>query len=314
MDSRIESALPEAFPGRDVEDVGATGPSWNDANETVRVTFADGDDAAYLKVGDSDRIERERAVVEYVGANVDVGAPDVLACDAGADPPYLVTSPIEGTPYLGPWSNGDDADRVELVSRFGAALARVHERRFDEHGHVVGGGADGLELDSAPWHDVFAETIARKRELVPCDRFDDYFDRVADAVADASDRLDDAPATLLHGDPSRPNVFCDPFGFVDWEIAHVGDPVRELVRVRGQQLATLRGDENEELVRAFHDGYRAEAGDLPDGYESRRPVYRTMRVLMVAGHFERQAEFYDVAESELAEWLTEELDRRLAAI
>ncbi|WP_235920691.1 hypothetical protein [Natronorubrum halalkaliphilum] len=60
----VTSALKDAFPERGVDDIRPAGPSWNDRNQTVGVSFSD-DQSAFLKVavdGDASRITRECAV------------------------------------------------------------------------------------------------------------------------------------------------------------------------------------------------------------------------------------------------------------
>ncbi|MFC4552501.1 MULTISPECIES: phosphotransferase family protein [Halorussus] len=326
MDERLAAALDAAFTDREVTELGSTGPSWNDHNRTVRVEFADGR-AAYLKYatdGDGSRVARERAVLEYVGANSEVPVPTVLASDADGTPlergdgavPYLSTAPVRGANLLDRWSGASPDERAALAWEVGAALAGVHERRFDGHGHVVGGGAGGLELRTGPWTGVLVDKIGEMRAMAPADRFDHHFDEVAAAVEANRDLLDDAPAALLHGDTAQPNCFRGEsgVGFLDWEIAHVGDPARDLHRACDQQFGSLRGDAPEELTSALYEGYRERAGGLPDGYEDRRPVYEAVRFLGTSGYVEKVAEYADEPVEELAAWVDEEMDRRLAAI
>jgi len=45
MDDTVASVLDAAFPDRDVDDIGSTGPSWNEANDTVRVDLEGSVDA-----------------------------------------------------------------------------------------------------------------------------------------------------------------------------------------------------------------------------------------------------------------------------
>ena len=326
MDERLSAALDAAFPDREVAELRSTGPSWNDQNRTVRVEFANGR-SAYLKYatdGDGSRVARERAVLEYVGVNCGVSVPTVLASDADGTPlkrgdgavPYLATAPVRGANLLDRWSGASPDERAALAREVGAALAGVHERRFGSHGHVVGGGADSLELRTGPWTDVLVDKIDEMRSMAPSDRFDYHFDEVAAAVEANRDLLDDAPAALLHGDPAQPNCFRGEsgVGFLDWEIAHVGDPVRDLHRARDQQFDSLRADAPEEVTTAFYDGYRERAGGLPDGYEDRRPVYEAVRFLGTSGFVEKVAQYVDEPVEELAAWIRKEMDRRLAAI
>ncbi|SDN02107.1 Predicted kinase, aminoglycoside phosphotransferase (APT) family [Halogranum gelatinilyticum] len=318
MDEDVASALGSAFPSREVDDIGSTGPSWNEKNQTVRVEFVDGG-AVYLKLaadGDGSRIRRERAVLDYVSANYQVPTPTVLVSETDTRVPYLVTDPVAGETVSRVWADADDAERAAVARQVGKALASLHSRRFDGHGRVVGGDADGLELDRGLWTDVLNESVAEMRELAPDDRFDGYFETVTDAVETNRSLLDDAPAALLHGDPAGPNSFCvgDDVGFLDWERAHVGDPARDLYRAYDQQFCTLRAAASERITTAFFDGYRERAGGLPDGAEKRRPVYEAVRFLGVVGYFEHWVEFSDEPSDELATWMEGEMERRLAAV
>lgn len=315
MESEVAAALADAFPDREVVETRPPGPSWNERNRTVEVEFDDGSEA-YLKVsvgGDPSGIVRERAVIPYLDATCRVPVPAVLASGTAGGRPYLATAPVGGELYHRIWGEADETKRVALAREVGVALARLHDRRFERHGYVVGGGADGLEIEAGRWSDVLVDTIEDLRAIAPDKRFDHHFDLVIDAVEDNRELLDDAPAALLHGDPSKPNCFRtdDGVGFLDWEITHVGDPVRDLHYTRTQHFDSLRSSGPEALVEAFHDGYRNEAGDLPSDFEERLPVYEAVRLLGTSGFFERVAAFHDEPREDLAEWVDTEMQHRL---
>ncbi|MFC6772484.1 aminoglycoside phosphotransferase family protein, partial [Halorubrum pallidum] len=83
VNETVSTVLRDDFPDRSVAELFDVGPSWNGANETVGVEFADGD-RAFCKIaidGDGTRIARERAVLRYVAAERPVRAPAVLAGD-----------------------------------------------------------------------------------------------------------------------------------------------------------------------------------------------------------------------------------------
>ena len=318
MDSQIASVLDEAFPGREVAETNSPGPSWNEQNRTVQVVFVDGE-AIYLKLavdGDPSGVVRESAVIPYVGANYRIPVPTVLASDPEHEIPYLATAPVPAADFLSRWDDAGEAQREQFAREVGESLARVHDQRFDRHGHVVGGGAAGLELDAGPWTDVLVDTIEDLREITPDDQFDHHFDDVIAAVEDARDLLDSAPAALLHGDTAVPNCFRadERIGFLDWEIAHVGDPVRDLQYTRDQHFDSLRSSGPERLVTAFYDGYREQAGGLPEGFDDRLPVYEAVNHLGISGHVERIAEFHDEPRDELSAWIDAEMSRLLATI
>ncbi|ELZ91183.1 phosphotransferase, partial [Haloferax mucosum ATCC BAA-1512] len=291
---------------------------WNEKNSTVRVEFADGGET-YLKVasdGDGSRIARERAVIPYVAAHTDVPVPALAASATGGAVPYLATAPVDGPNLIEVWADAPDSRRVELAREVGASLARVHDLRFETHGVITGGDATSLELDSGPWTDVLVETIADMRDLAPAERFDHHFDEVTQAVVENRETLDSAPAALLHGDVAQPNCFHTEsgVGVLDWEIAHVGDPARDLYRAKVQLFDSLRSVGPAAVIDAFYDGYRSVAGGLPNGYEARKPIYEAVRFLGVSGFFDKYAEFRDEDEEALAEWVAVEMTRLLGRI
>ncbi|WP_458207110.1 phosphotransferase family protein [Haladaptatus sp. NG-SE-30] len=318
MDDHIASVLDRSFPDRDVEEVGPTGPSWNDKNRTVRIDFADGQ-TIFLKVaidGDGSRIARERAVISHVGANCEVPVPTVVASDTDWDVPYFATAPMSGQSFIASWSDASMDERAALARQVGTALAAVHTLRFEEHGHITGGDEEGLELETGPWTDILIEKIEEARSFASSDRFDHHFDEVIAAVEANRELLDEAPAALLHGDPAQPNCYDTEtgIGFLDWEIAHVGDPVRDIYRTQSQQFDSLRSEGPEPIVTSFYDGYRERAGGLPDGFEDRRPVYEAVRFLGNSGYVDKLAEYVDEPPEELAEWIQTEMTRLLAEI
>lgn len=316
-DEAVEAALADAFPARRVEESSGVGPSWNDANRAVRVDFADGD-AAFLKVavdGDGSRIATERAVIPYADARCDVAVPTILATGDAASTPYLATAPMDGANFHRPWADWSTDEREREIERVGAALAAIHARGFDRHGRIVGGDAGGLTVETGSWTETLVAEIERDRRLASTDRYDRYFDEVIEAVRANADVLDRAPATLVHGDPAMPNVFRTDagIGFIDWELAHVGDPARELRRVEGR-LTDADGADGERLVAALREGYRRRAGALPAGREERAPVYDAVRLLGTAGFFDKHVEHVDASPEEAAERFERDIERRLDAV
>jgi aminoglycoside phosphotransferase (APT) family kinase protein len=316
-DDRLAAALDAAFPGREVATLDGTGPSWNDRNGTVRVTFAGGE-TRYLKFardGDPTRVVRERAALAYVGARTTVSVPPVVASETEVDVPYLVTAPLAGRPLHEAWDGGNESDRTDLARALGRTLATVHGLRFEGHGEIHGGTSEGLVLDRRRWSDLLCARVDETQAIGSSDRFPAHFDRVRDLVRDRRDLLDAAPAALVHGDPALPNGVASPdgsVGLLDWELAHVGDPARDLHRAFDQAV----GDDDpaaDRLRDALREGYRDRAGSLPMGYESRAPVYDAVRFLGRSGFFDRWVEFRDEGPETLAAEFEAEFERRLDA-
>lgn len=344
MDEAVTAALGAAFPERSVERLTDVGPSWNGANETVGVAFADGG-RAFCKVavdGDGTRIARELAVLRYVAAERPLAVPEVLAGDPDADPPYLLTGPAPGRELLDVWAElGDgpredrDAEREALLRRVGATLATLHAERFETHGEIVGSDArGGLALDRAPWPDVLIKTIERTREIGTSERLAHHYDAVVDCVEANRDRLRDAPAALLHGDVAMPNLFVvdsragrdagaerrdgaewdTGVAPIDWELSHVGDPARDLVRAEDQLLNGFDERGPERYAAALRDGYRERAGGLPEGFAARRPIYEVVRMLGRSGFIDQWTTYLGEPMADLVDRAEAELRVRLEAV
>ncbi|ELZ47060.1 aminoglycoside phosphotransferase [Halorubrum coriense DSM 10284] len=336
----IDRALAAAFPGRSVERLTGVGPSWNGANETVGVVFDDGS-RAYLKIAladESHRLARERAVLRYLRAHGPVPVPEVLAADPDGDPAYLATAPAPGRELLGAYEAADDAERERLLRRVGSALAALHADRFAGHGEIVGAGREtgsaatgaeadgvapdegeaptGLSVEFASWTDVLLATVERTREIGTSDRLADHYDAVVDCVRANRDLLDGAPAALLHGDVAKPNLFVDgdAVAAIDWELSHVGDPARDLVRAEDQLLNGFDSTGPERFAAALRAGYRERAGGLPAGFERRRPVYEVVRMLGRSGFVDQWTTYLDGPLDALVERADTELRARLDAV
>lgn len=343
----IPRALDAAFPGRTPDRLTGVGPSWNGSNETVGVTFADGG-RAFLKVAltdDGSRIARERAVLRYVDAHGPVPVPEVLAADPDGNPAYLATAPARGRGFLGVYEAASDDERERLLRRVGGALAALHADRFARHGEIAGAGTEtgtaadgdgagsdtaegdasgdgdpptGLSIEFAPWTDVLLATIERTREIGTSERLADHYDAVIDCVRANRDLLDGTPAALLHGDVTKPNLFvtADRAGVspIDWELSHVGDPARDLVRAEDQLLNGFDSTGPERFAAALREGYRERAGGLPAGFERRRPVYEAVRMLGRSGFIDQWATYLDEPVGDLIERADEELRARLDAV
>jgi aminoglycoside phosphotransferase (APT) family kinase protein len=345
MDDAIRTALAAAAPDREVAAVEEPGGSANPGNRTVRVRFVDGE-TAYLKIavdGNRTRLARAAATVQCAGERTPVGVPEVLATDAGAGPPYLLTAPLSGSPVDREWAAMSVDERADLIEAVGRALAGVHEARFDEPGRILGrdggegrDGRDGGELtvETAAWPNVVAGMIDEDGEPdgEPDDetdgesdggRFAEFPARAADAVAAHRGELalgvpeDDVPSpALLHNDPRPENSFRGPdgVGFIDWEQAMVGDPVLDIVKTEGRFLGRPDIEGRERLRAALWEGYRDVASGLPPGFERRRGVYRVVTFLGVADGFDEWAPRVDEPTEELAAWVRSAFEDRIERI
>lgn len=165
--------------------------------------------------------------------------------------------------------------------------------------------------------DALIDQIDELQRMAPSsDRFAPYFDEVMTAIDSIRSILDDVPAVLVHGDPSRSNVFWreESIGFIDWEFTHIGDPARELNRAREQLIGPGGRPNHDELVDALYDGYRQNAGSLPIGFSNRRPVYDVIWHLGTIGSFDRWVDSAEAPSEDVVDALETEMDRRLERV
>lgn len=319
MDERFVSVLEDAFPEREIPETPAWGPSINERNGTVPVEFDDGE-RVFCKIavdGDRTRLDRERAILEYVGAQSGVLVPSVLASDPDGPVPYLVTASISDESRPDGPSDPDSRSEATEFRVLGRTLARVHSLRFDAHGDVVGGGSDHLDVDTGSWTDVFVGHVRGIPEFAHSDVYDRHVDDVVAALKANREKLDAAPAVLVHNDPNEGNCRCyheDGVGLIDWETAHVGDPARDLFRVLEQRFGYVRPEGPAHLIDALHEGYRDQAGKLPDGFAERTRVYELERVLAAAALIDIKAKSLDESRQSLVDWVETEMARRLEAV
>ena len=352
MNQPVERALDAAFPDRAVVEVEKAGPSWNGGNETVAVTFADGR-RAYLKTavdGAGHRLDREAATLAYLREHRSLPVPATLAVDTDGPVPYLATAPAPGQSVVDCFETAGPETRVRLLRRIGRAVATLHAVRFDDHGTIRGRGEtvgrdetvghgetvgrdetiesastrSGLRVSVAPWPDVLRATVEQTREIATTDRLDRHFTAVVDCIETHRSLLADAPAALLHGDVTKPNAFlvdgsretsaAGDVGLLDWELAHVGDPARDLVRARDQLCSGFDTEGPDRFTEAVLHGYRDCAGRLPAGFEVRQPIYRVVRVLGRSGFLDQWVPYLDEPMETLVDRIDAELDARLEAV
>lgn len=317
MDTSIRAVLEEAFPGRGVDSVTEMIGSGHSGNQTVRVRFTD-DSHIFLKVridGDTERNEREVAVIHYARSHCEVRVPSVMAANSTFNPPYLATEPLGGTPIIEDW---EEESRREAVARnIGRAVAGITTARFDTPGWITGGSGSQLDYEPGEWNAVLADAIERDAtEVAYPERFKDVPSRVTDLIRDSADVLNDASSTLVHHDVHPANVFRNHRpGVIDWEWTLIGDP--GLCLCWGEEWiadrADVTGSDKKRLRTAVREGYREHAGELPSGFDRRRPIYRVVTFLPKARTFDLWALDAPEETENLAGWVRNELDDRVAA-
>lgn len=195
------------------------------------------------------------AALMRAAADLDVPVPTVVADDAGAalGAPCIVTDRLHGETIARKLLRDDEwaAARTRLVGQAGAALAAIH--RIDPAVAPELKGGDQLE---------------QLRQML------DGFDQPLPAFELglrwlAANRPPSPGTTVVHGDFRLGNLFVDHDGLagvLDWELAHLGDPVEDLgwycVRAWrfGSPLPAGGMGTREELLHA----YQAAGGDVVD--------------------------------------------------
>ncbi|MFP5256049.1 MAG: phosphotransferase family protein [Acidimicrobiia bacterium] len=195
------------------------------------------------------------AALMRAAADLGVPVPTVLADDAGAalGSPCLVTERLHGETIARKLLRDDEwaTARTRLVAQAGAALAAIH--RIDP--------AVAPQLQDG-------DQLAQLRQML--DGFDQPLPAFELALRWLAAHRPPRPRTaVVHGDFRLGNLFVDHDGLagvLDWELAHLGDPVEDLgwycVRAWrfGSSLPAGGMGTREELL----DAYRAAGGDAVD--------------------------------------------------
>jgi len=209
------------------------------------------------------------AVVYRALADTPVRIPRLLACSAAGD--ALL---VERAPGSEQFAAIREAKRRDAVARdCFEALAELH--RLDPAKLALQGfaqpadGPDHARVDLRLWRRIFAERAAEPTPLL-----DLAFAWLDDAAPDGAEKT-----ALCHGDAGPGNFLFEGervTALLDWEFAHVGDPVDDLawVAVRAQLLGGF-GD----LAAGLH-GWRDATGlSLP---RQRIEYYRALVLVRMA--------------------------------
>lgn len=209
-----------------------------------------------LRVEDEWLAKRERVVTEaaalaLAGELTSGAVPAVHSVDAEACVIVIERAPDAWKPWKEMLLAGQ-ADS-EVAARLGSMLATWHRetvrdddvaRRFDDHEAF-----DQLRID--PYY----RTVMRR------------WPRLTRAVGAYVDQMEATRVCLVHGDYSPKNVLAGPDGLmvIDFEVAHVGDPVFDLAFMLNHLL--LKSVHRPAALSAYRaagvaflDAYRAEAG------------------------------------------------------
>lgn len=227
--------------------------SWCDAGGTERTERC----VMLLKAGagqlETD-IGQEFATIRALGES-DVPVPRALWCDESGDwlgQPFFVTAFVPGTASMRPLRvEGGDAALRSVALHLACAAARLH--RFDWR-------SAGLERAQP----VTVENAAASQLALWRDRFDRQRLEPHPVLAWAFEWLSrNAPAagriSIVHGDLRFGNVLYDGdemTALIDWEMAHLGDPIEDLGWVYRDLWSPRRSLSFEEFLAAYTDELR----------------------------------------------------------
>jgi 5-methylthioribose kinase len=202
-----------------------------------------------------ERVLTEAAALELAGELTAAAVPAVLAVDPEACAIVIERAPESWRPWKEALLSGE-AD-PGIAARLGSVLAAWHRetvrdddvaRRFDDYEAF-----EQLRVD--PYH----RAVMRR------------WPRLARAVGTYADQLDATHVCLVHGDYSPKNVLAGADGLmvIDFEVAHVGDPVFDLAFMLNHLL--LKSVHRPAALPAYRaagiaflDAYRQEAGRALD--------------------------------------------------
>ena len=161
----------------------------------------------------------------------------------------------------------------------GRALAEIHRRRFTQSGFL---GAD-LQV-CTPFIDTLeALTSYARAELdrAALPTGSDLRSQVGACLADRLDALRAAAESpvLLHGDFKASNLHWTSDNrllVLDWEFAYSGPALMDVGQL-------LRWDPPATFVSAFAESYRAEGGELPDGWQRSAEVFDLFNLVGLLG-------------------------------
>lgn len=197
-----------------------------------------------------ERVLTEAAALELAGGLTAGAVPGVLATDPEACVIVIERAPASWRPWKEALFGGEAAP--EIAAHLGSVLATWHREtvrdpdvaaRFGDHEAF-----EQLRVD--PYH----RTVMRR------------WPQLSRAVGAYVDQMQATRVCLVHGDYSPKNVLVGPDGLmvIDFEVAHVGDPVFDLAFMLNHLL--LKSVHRPEALPAYRaagiaflDAYRAEA-------------------------------------------------------
>jgi aminoglycoside phosphotransferase (APT) family kinase protein len=217
---RIEALTRSALPGRRVRE--AVPLTSGLRNTNYRLSFDDGS-AAVLRLYEADpsACARETAILRSLAGRIPV--PAVLYGEPEAEVPFALLEWLDGEPLDRVLARVDAATALRIAADCGAALAAIHETRFDASGFL---GPDLAVRRAMPaWAEAMADEVARAAEHLGSGLAHELASLVS-AREHYVEPVWAAEPVLVHADFKPWNLLSgsshDLTGVLDWEFACSG--------------------------------------------------------------------------------------------
>ena len=259
------------------------------ANTNYRVMLADREEPLVVRLYTRDAAvcATEVAILRLVEDTVRVPQLLYAACDA--EPPYTVSSWVEGVKLEEILTRGDAEKAHAAGYAAGATLAAVHKHTFDRAGFF---GPDLTIAEPLGTIRAACEGYVRVRlteERVRTRLGEALAEQLAQMMDQRAMLLDTLPnrAALLHGDYKPQNLLMHPTvagrwvtaAVLDWEFAFAGPPLFDV-----GQLLRYRATLPPEYTTGVVAGYMAAGGALPAEWPR---LTRLLDLMNLLGFLER---------------------------
>lgn len=206
---------------------------------------------------------REKAALELAGGKLGVETPSILYAGELEGWSYLVMTQLAGTPASRAWSEIGPGGRVEIVTRLGEALRRLHE-------HAAPPARPAPLRDWRGFIERQAETCVERQRA--CGANPEWLESLPAYVAERLELLPkEFEPVLLHGDVHLGNLLLSPEKG-RWKLAGMFDFGDSLCGFREYDFVApgvLMVQGSRELQRAMLLAYGYRESQLDEGLRSR---------------------------------------------
>jgi hygromycin-B 7''-O-kinase len=216
------------------------------------------DEAFVIKIYGPFRVGygREKAALEFVHGKLSIEIPTIVQSGELADLPYLVMTRLTGISMREVWASIELPERIEIVSRLGAALRELHA-------HSVAPCGAALKRDWIGFIERQASMAVERQRA--CGANPEWLESLPAYIAERLKLLPtDAESVLLHGDVHPGNVLLAASGG-HWRITGLFDFADSLIGFREYEFVApgvLMVQGNRELQRVLLLAYGYDEAQL----------------------------------------------------